>query len=74
MSYYQKVKGYVLKIFYPFEPLLKEPAPFVLYQKKGLVIFFNNDLQNVRRFRVIRDQRFDVLATKILYIVTYDLN
>ena len=37
-------------------------------------VFFNNAFQNVCRFQDIRGQRFDVLAPKILYYVTYDLN
>ena len=35
---------------------------------------FNNAFQNVCRFRDNRGQRFAVLAHKIPYYVTYDLN
>ena len=34
----------------------------------------NNAFQNVCRFRDIRGQRFNVLAPKIPYYVTFDLN
>ena len=37
-------------------------------------LLFNNAFQNVCRFRDIRGQRFSVLAHKIPYYVTYDLD
>ena len=37
-------------------------------------VFFNNAIQIVSRFHDIRGQSFDVLAPKIPYYVTYDLN
>ena len=37
-------------------------------------LLFNNAFQNVCRFRDIRGQRFAVLAHKIPYYVTYDLD
>ena len=37
-------------------------------------LLFNNAFQNVCRFRDIRGQRFVVLAPKIPYYVTYDLD
>ena len=37
-------------------------------------LLFNNAFQNVCRFRDIRSQSFAVLAPKIPYYVTYDLD
>ena len=39
-----------------------------------MLLFFNYAFQNGCRFQDIRDQRFAVLAPKIPYNVTYDLN
>ena len=37
-------------------------------------LLFNNAFQNVCRFRDIRGQKFAILAPKIPYYVTYDLD
>ena len=55
-------------------PLGKEMKIVYCWEHDSKQLSLNNAFQNVCRFRDIRGQRFAVLAPKIPYYVTYDLD
>ena len=55
-------------------PLIKKMKIVYCWEHNSKQLSLNNAFQNVSRFRDIRGQRFAVLAPKIPYYVTYDLD